>query len=411
MGLINTARVTVPLGLALALAAVAAALAPRAIEAQSLIAAQDDPVALADHEISHRLNAAVANREIEAALAAGDVELAQSFVELAGEYGIAVDPALLGRLEAATTRVATVSRTSGSFAHGLITGEPEDLAGVAGMVLGDLFVLGDIRDAAREGTRLVRGEQADELILGLSCVGLAVTAATYGSLGAAAPARAGVTLVKAARRTGRIGGPLAVWINRSVREVVDWSTLRRTFAAASITEPALAVRGIRDAVKVDKAQGLVGLVGDVGRVQTKAGTQAALDGLKLAEGPREMSRVARLAAAKGGKTRAILKLAGRGAIMLTAGLFDLAIWVFSAALSVIGFVASLKRTAERMTERYCARRRRRRAREVVRASRRENACEPMAGNLRLHAAPSIVPRLAVRACDLSGPVGYAAVRA
>ena len=78
-----------------------------------------------------------------------------------------------------------------------------------------------------------------------------------------------------------------------------------------------------------------------------------------------MSRIARLAAAKGGKTRAILKLAGRGAIVLTVGTFNLAMWLFWAAVTLLGFVSSLKRMTERITERYCARRRLRRARCVL----------------------------------------------
>ena len=123
------------------------------------------------------------------------------------------------------------------------------------------------------------------------------------------------------------------------------------------------MRAAREAVKVEKAQDLVRLVGDVGRVQTRAGTQAALDGLKLAEGPRDMSRVARLAAAKGGKTRAVLKLAGRGAIVLTVGAFNLANWMLWALVTAFGLVSALKRMTERTTERYCARRRRRRERE------------------------------------------------
>jgi hypothetical protein len=123
------------------------------------------------------------------------------------------------------------------------------------------------------------------------------------------------------------------------------------------------VRAAREAVKVEKARDLVRLVGDVGRVQTRAGTQAALDGLKLAEGPRDMSRVARLAAAKGGKTRAVLKLAGRGAIVLTVGAFNLANWMLWALVTAFGLVSALKRMTERSTERYCARRRRRRVRE------------------------------------------------
>jgi hypothetical protein len=389
------ARIAVPLGLAVALAIAALAIAPRGFDAADLLAVQDDPVALADRAVSRSFDAAAATREINAALAADDADLAQSFLELARDRNIPVDPVLAAKVEAANAGTAVAARSAGSFARGLITGEPEDLSGLAGTALGDLFVLGDIRDAVREGTRFASGQPADEMILGLSCVGLAITAGTYATVGVAAPARIGLTLVKAARKTGRIGSHMASWINHSVREVVDWSALQRAARGVSITEPALAVRTAREAVKVEKAQGLVRLVGDVGRVQAKAGTQAALDGLRLAQGPRDMSRIARLAAAKGGKTRAILKVAGRGAILLTMSTFNLAMWIFWAVLTLFGFVSSLKRMTERTTERYCAMRRRRRARRARRQQQAPCAPKDMPEQppVIYSTAPGIVPDL------------------
>ena len=353
----TAARIAVPLALAVASALAALAAAPRVFEAQFLLAAQDDPAALADHAVARSFDAAVATREIDAALAANDADLAMSFLALARERNLPIDPALADKVERANASLATASRSLGSFARGLVVGEAEDISGLAGTAVGDLFVLGDVRDALREGTRLAAGRDGDELVLGLACVGLAVTAGTYATVGAAAPVRVGLTVVKAARKTGRLGGAMAAWINRALREVVDWTALKRAINSASIAEPAAAMRGARGAVKVEKAQELVRLVGDVGRVQARAGTRAALDGLKLAEGSRDMSRIARLAAAKGGKTRAILKLAGRGAIVLTVGTFNLAMWLFWAIVTVFGFVSSLKRMAERVTERYCVRRR------------------------------------------------------
>ena len=79
------------------------------------------------------------------------------------------------------------------------------MASLSGTVAGDLFVFGDIRDVVREGKRLATGEEADQLVLGLAAVGLAVTAATYVSVGGAAPVRAGLTMVKDARKVGRLG--------------------------------------------------------------------------------------------------------------------------------------------------------------------------------------------------------------
>ncbi len=327
----------------------AAATVPYGFDAARLLAAADDPVRLADLAAEKIFTAPGAVNEIEAALTAGDTDLAQSFVALADERGISVDPGLRQRVMAESAASAIAARSAGQFVRGFVTGEPDDLAGLAGVVTGDLFVFGDIRDLVRETANLARGESADELVLGLACVGLAITAGTYATLGAAGPARAGISLVKAASRTGRMSTHLADALARPLREMIDAGVLKRAFGGRAWLQPALAVRTAREAVKVEKAQGLVRLVGDVGRVQAKAGTRAALDGIRIAESPKDVARLARLAEAKGGKTRALLKVLGRGAIALTISVFHLASWIFWAALSLIGLCVALKRTVERTT--------------------------------------------------------------
>jgi hypothetical protein len=359
-------RIGSPLGLAALCAIVGLLTVPAGLEAETLVSLQDDPPALADHLLDLSFDAPVAKREIEEALGAGDADLAGSFLELARDRNVAVDPALADRVAAAKAAAASAGHAIGSFATGLITGEPSDMAGLAGTALGDLFVFGDIRDALREGTRLATGQPTDELILGLACTGLAITAGTYATVGAAAPVRVGLSLAKAARATGRMSAHLAEWVGRSLREVLDWGALTRAIGGATMTGPVIAVRAAREAVKVEKTAELFRLAGDVGRVQAKAGTQAALDGLKLAEGPRDMSRMAKLAEKYGGKTRAVLKLGGRAAIMLTATMFNLFSWMLAAVMTLFGFCSSCKRTAERVTERWIHRRK-------ARAVRRQSA--------------------------------------
>ncbi|MEA2976556.1 MAG: hypothetical protein QOF19_2076 [Alphaproteobacteria bacterium] len=329
---------------------------PHGLQAESMLAAQDDPAEIADHALAGSLDASVTAREIEAALAAHDADLAKSFLDLARERGIQPAPPLAQKVADAVAEAASTSHAAESFARGLVTGEPDDVVGLAGTTLGDLFVFGDLRDAVREGARLASGEEADQMVLGLACVGLAITAGTYATFGAATPARVGVSVIKAARKTGRLGARMGEWIGRSLREAIDWTTLKRAIAGASLTQPLVAVRAAREAVKVEKAGGLMQLIRNVGKVQTKAGTQAALDGLKLAENPAEIARVAQLAEKKGSKTRAILKVLGRGAIALTLGAFNLSLWVFAALLTLFGFVSSAKSAAERATLRHLHRR-------------------------------------------------------
>jgi hypothetical protein len=350
--MVREPRVARPLGLAAVCAIVGLLTVPAGFEAEALLSLQDDPPGLADHMLGLSFDAAVARRETEAALDAGDVDLAESFVELARDRNVAIDTALADRVEEANAAAASATHKVGSFARGLITGEPDDMAGLAGTAVGDLFVFGDIRDALREGSRLATGQPTDKMILGLACAGLAITAGTYATAGTGAPVRFGLSLAKAARATGRMSAHMADWVGRSLRDVLDWGTLARAIGGTTITGPVLAVRAAREAVKVEKAEELFRFAGDVGRVQTKAGTQAALDGLKIAEGPADMSRIAKLAEKYGGKTRAVLKLGGRAAILLTMSAVNLVSWVFAAVMTLFGFCASCKRAAERATERF-----------------------------------------------------------
>jgi len=113
------------------------------------------------------------------------------------------------------------------------------------------------------------------------------------------------------------------------------------------------------------------LVEDIGKVESKAGSRAALDGLKIVDNPAEMARVVKLAEKKGGKTRAILRLLGRGAIALTVGTFNLGLWVLGALFTVFGFVCSVKGAVERATRHQIRRSKAKRARRAQHALARQ----------------------------------------
>jgi hypothetical protein len=345
------------------------ALWPQAREAGRTLAAQDDPVALSDLQINSamRNNPALVGNNIESALKSGDADLADSFVRLARDNNVAVDEDTSRRVSDAVTEENSSSHFAKRFATGLVTGTADDVGSLSGTIAGDLFVFGDIRDVVRESKHLVMGEETDRLILGLAAAGLAVTAATYVTVGGATPVRAGLSLVKDARKVGRIGEGLAEWAGRSAREVVDVPVLQQAVATSSVLRPGQSVSAISAAFRAEKAGALVRLAKDVGRVTEKAGTRGALDTLKISEGPKDVARAARLAETKGGQTRAIMKVLGRGALLLTAGAFELATWLFSALLALFGLLSSIKATTERATQAWLDRKRARRLRTQMAA--------------------------------------------
>jgi hypothetical protein len=355
---------------AIAVCATACALLwPHARESLAVLLAQDDPAELADLGVNSALrNSQKIEGNIEAALAADDADLAESFVELAREKNITLDDGLSQRVADAVVEANSTAHFAKHFASGLVTGNADDVASLSGTVAGDLFVFGDIRDVVREGKHLAMGEDTDRLVLGLAATGLAVTAATYISVGGAAPVRAGLTLVKDARKVGRLGEGLAAYAGRSALQAVDAPMLEEAVATGSVMRPGQTLTAIKAAFRPEQAGALVRLAKDVGRVGEKAGARGALDTLRVAEGPEDVARAARLAESKGGQTRAILKLLGRGALLLAAGAFDLTLWVFGALLALFGLLSSIKATTERLTLSWLLRKKARRLRKQMAAA-------------------------------------------
>lgn len=348
--------------------AVGAALWPHAREALLLLSSQDEPAELADLQINSvlRNNQHIVADNIEQALVKGDADLASSLVELAHAKAIALPEELTRRVADAVAEENSASHFAKQFASGFVTGTADDVGSLSGTVAGDLVVWGDIRDAFRETKHLASGEEADRLVLGLATAGLALTAVTYVSAGGATPVRAGLTLVKDARKVGRLGEGLAEWAGRSARDVVDTPALQQAVASSSVLRPGESVGAITAAFRAEKAGGLVRLAKDVGRVTEKAGTRGALDTLKVAEGPKDVERAARLAEAKGGQFRAYMKILGRGALLLTTGLFDIAFWLFGALLTLFSILCWIKATTERATQAWCDHKRAGRTRRLRR---------------------------------------------
>src|SRR4030081_2903795 len=160
---------------------------PHARDASAILAAQDDPAELSGIQLNSALrnNQGVIEQNIEAALAANDADLANSFVDLAMEKNISVSDELSRRVRDAAVKENSSSHLAKRFATGLVPGNADDVASLSGTVAGDLFVFGDIMDVVREGKHMAMGEDTDRLGLGLAAAGLSGTGGAYAPGGGA----------------------------------------------------------------------------------------------------------------------------------------------------------------------------------------------------------------------------------
>ena len=322
------------------LAVAAAPVVAPAILAGRLLGAADDPGTLAEIRLERAATPESLSAGLDAALAAEDEDLAQSFLALAEARGIAVDPARRARVEALAGN--RVSRAARDFAHGAVSGEAEGTAGLVGSLAADVTGIGDVRDLLREGGRYARNEPYDALVLGMALVGLPLTAATWAG-GAGAGARAGMTVLKAARRGGRLSPALTVSLGRTLRTGLDREALSRAVTASARLDLAGARAAAGLAVRPGAVARLTGLAADSVALGRRTGQRGVMQVLGLARDPADVTRAVRLAERLGPRTRATLALLGRGALALVSGLVALASALLAGVMWCLGVALFCRR--------------------------------------------------------------------
>ncbi|WP_242482356.1 hypothetical protein [Thiocystis violacea] len=130
------------------------------------------------------------------------------------------------------------------LAEGLLGGTSDETLGQATSVATDFFVIGDLRDLTKQGINWASGEETDEVVVALATIGVAASAAqlasgaaTVGTVGAAAPSvaattalKGGATILKAARKLGK----LPPWLGKTL--VKSAKSVKQTRSLDSVTE-------------------------------------------------------------------------------------------------------------------------------------------------------------------------------
>ncbi len=92
----------------------------------------------------------------------------------------------------------------GKIWEGITKGNSDEDIGRASAIASDFLVVGDIRDLAIEGMHYANDEEVDKLMLSLSSLGLLATASTVYSLGATAPIKGSISLLKYGKKVNKI---------------------------------------------------------------------------------------------------------------------------------------------------------------------------------------------------------------
>ncbi len=103
--------------------------------------------------------------------------------------------------------------------EGVLYGKSDETIGQVSAGISDFFLFGDLRDLTIEGYHHLKGEEVDNVLVGLSTIGVVATGATMMTAGTSAPVKGGVSLLKFVRKSGKMPKWLEKFIITSAKNV------------------------------------------------------------------------------------------------------------------------------------------------------------------------------------------------
>jgi len=262
---------------------------------------------------------------VDKALLDEDLELAQGYLDLVQSLGLPVDEVLQQKVEAESGLLINGYRQGKAFGRGFLFGEGNSSAALVGSVSADFTVVGDVRDFSIETVHYLSGDAVDYLSASLSALGVALSAGTVLSLGAASE----VTLPsKLAISSLKFGKKNAVFSERFLTVLKMWSVkavdlepllkYKATIKGTDYFKPEvwrefslLAKRSVKQK-EVDRVlQPLVVIQEGVGEVAY------SLEVIRYADSVEDLKPLSRLSKTFGKRSVVVLKTLGRGALKIS----------------------------------------------------------------------------------------------
>jgi hypothetical protein len=292
------------------------------------------------HLMTTTVNAQTLHKEITEAIDEGRFDEARMYIDIAKQhgYGLYYDQYQQQLLEQ-DTNVRKIKDNVGNFVNGFVSGKGSSGAGVAGAIAADFTVVGDVRDLHTEYNHYKEEEPVDELVATLSGVGIGLTALAIGTAGSAAPAKAGVSLVKMAKKTRQLTPSFQKQLLGMAGNVFNWKGfIKATQNGKGMTN---VVHAAKKAYNPQAIKPLGKMADQVSQIRKSTSVADTLHMMKYVKSTKDLGHLSKVTTKHGKNTKGYLTLLGmtvlRGGkiITKTAG------FLISLVGSLISFIFSL----------------------------------------------------------------------
>lgn len=281
-------------------------------------------------------------------LAENDPELAESLSLVAADNGDPFPPELLAKIEEG--KRFSLTRSASEVWTGVSTGKGDTPTAFAAAAAADAFVAGDLRDLAIEAAKYPDYDRVTVFIAG---IGVAASASNYVSLGAAAPLRGGLSILKKVKKLNKAPESLENDVAALARLSIDDDVIRAMKRRAGDLDVSGALQDGRKLIKPEAVKMVSDAAGSTFSISKKQGYRATIQTVENAGELADLKRLAAVAEKTGPKYRGVLALRKGAKLVFKIveylaeviwTMLGVVVWVVFALWTVLSFVRSVARS-------------------------------------------------------------------
>lgn len=291
-------------------------------------------------ELRLKVNDSEISNEIQSAIDNSEFDDARIYLQIAKSNNYSIDyKNYLQQLHQKDNGFKRILTNVSNFADGFIQGDGSNMAGIAGAVSADFTVVGDVRDLRKEYSKYHQGKDINELIVILSGTGIGLTALTVGSLGTAAPAKTGTSLMKIAVKSQRLTRGFQKQLMQLGRNVFNWPAFTRVLKQNNSISSVR--RAAKQAYHPEAIEPLKKIATQVNSIRKSSSAADTLHLLKYVDKTDDLIRLEKVTVKYGSQTKGLLKLLGKAAFRTVRVLRKTTALIVSLIFSVVSGFFSL----------------------------------------------------------------------
>jgi len=251
-------------------------------------------------ELSAKVNQDYLAKHIQIAIKTENFDDVQMYQNLAKILDINLNAHIQEKIVQESTIVKQSWRNLKAFGSGFISGKSDSAVGIGGSITSDMTLYGDLRDLKAEGTKYSNNEPYDKCILQLSALGVGLSATQILSVGVTTPLKVGVSLMKVAKKSGKLTKPFMKIISKKLSKTIDMKVLK-----------SYNPKRIAKNINITPLKELLDEIGSIKKFTSTADTIALL---KYADNIKDLRKIHKLSKTYKANTKGVLKVLGKRAL-------------------------------------------------------------------------------------------------